>query len=364
MRANLLPILGAAALLALMLLPGREHLLSAYLVGWIPWAGLTIGLLGLTLVQNAVRGAWGLPLVRIFEAGGGTLTLISVFVAALPIVLGAKYVFPWAMGGPDASTWYLNVPFFWIRMAVYLLVWGAVARGCRRASLRGSNASAFASASLVALFITGTLASYDWLMSLEKEWTSSIFGFLFLITSALGAMGFALAFVFTQSERRPYKGLIGPGLTRDWGNLLLTILLLWAYFTYSQYIVVWSGDIKREALYFVRRSGGGWDILSVALVALGFFGPLLALTASRTKHSISLLGTLGGWMTVVFVLDMYWMAAPEFAGQAPLWAEAVVFVAVGAIWFGAFSRTLAAAPRLPEHDPRVGRAIDRQTAEA
>jgi hypothetical protein len=201
-------------------------------------------------------------------------------------------------------------------------------------------------------------------MSLQLGWTSTIYGLLFVMICGLAAFSNALLFLQPRRINEPYRSLLSPGLNRDLGNLLLTILLLWAYFTYSQYIVMWSGDIKREVSYFTMR-GGGWDAVAVILVVLGFFGPLLALSAPPVKASMRLLGVLAGWMLFIAWLNLVWMAAPELVrGDEELLFSAGVlgsFIAIGGVWRWAFLTTLASAPLVPAQDSHFWRAAEHAT---
>lgn len=330
--------------------------LRGWLVGWLAWVILTIGSLGLLMLSNLVRGYWARPFIRVFEAACSGRTLAVMAVGFLPIAFGAGEIYPWAK--PLEATWYLSQPFFIARAAVYFAVWATFAVLLRRSLLRTGPGEAeradfrsrISAPGIPILFLTASFAVVDWMMSLEPDWNSSIYGLLFVIVSALSALGYALFFVRTRAEDEPYRSLLSPGLTKDVGNLLLVILLLWAYFSYSQYIVMWSGDITDEVRYFTIRNGG-WDVLAEAIIVLGFFGPLLALITPLTKATIKLLGALGGWLLVIAWAHLFWMlgaplmrtaAMPEFG-----WTVVAAFLAVGGFWRWSFLATLAEAPLAP-----------------
>lgn len=365
----LVGVVALAALAASSFAGGGKAAAGGYLFGFLVWASIAIGFLGLSMLQHLVRARWGLAVLRIFEAGGHAATFAILAVAFVPIAVGAGGLFPWAASPHrDPGAWYLNLPFFLGRAVFYFVFLIGLAFVLRRSSLRrdpeGNQAvlrTNLSGPGMVLLFFVGSFASFDWLMSLDRDWSSTIFGLLFMIVSGMAAMAATTLFLCLNARREPYARIVDPGLLRDLANLLLTVLMLWAYFTFSQYIIDWSGNIRDEAAYFDRRTGGGWNALSAFLIVGGFFVPFLALQAPRWKSRAASLAAIAAWMWAIQVLDLYWMAAPALhpgGGPAPTWQDFAALVGFGGIFVAVFGWQLARAPLLPDHDPIVRRVFD------
>lgn len=354
----------AIALVAIAIAGGGVAIaLRCWLVAWLGLLLISVGSLGMLMLADATHGEWGIPLRRIYEAAASPRVFLLLAVGALPLLIGMAEVFPWV--GRDEN-WYRTPAFFVVRTVLYFAIWIAFSFALRRSSWaqdadsdpasieqREGWRATVAAPGIVAYFFTTFFATVDFLMSLQPEWTSTIYGLLFAVMAGMAAHTFALAFLRARSNWAPYRELLNRQITRDFGNLLLTILLLWAYFTFSQYIVMWSGDIQREVSYYTMRPGG-WDLIAIAIVVTGFFGPLLALTTPRVKASILPLGLLAQWMLFIDWLNLYWMVAPPLVRMAPTPMFPILvllcFLTIGAFWRWAFFGALRQAPLIPIHD--------------
>lgn len=353
-------------------LAGRTQFFQSYLYAYMVWMCLTLGLFGLTLLHHTVRGSWGLPVLRFLEAGAAALPLMLVLF--VPVAVGIADLYPWAK--PEVvqadpyiqhKSGYLNVPFFLVRTAVYFAVWILLARVLRRLSLqqdvtedlslaqRRVNLSA---PGLVLFVLTVSFAMIDWVMSLEPKWYSSIYGAWFIVGQGLSAFAFSTAVLLLAARHKPFADVVTPKLTRDLGNLTFAFVILWAYTSISQYLIIWSANLPDEIVYYIRRNQGGWQYLSGALVVLQFFLPFLILLSSRVKRYASLLLRVMVFILVMRVIDLFWIIVPAF-GRETLsvhWLDVTLLVGIGGLWLAWFAHQACAAPLLPRHDSRLQEA--------
>lgn len=294
----------------------------AYLVAYLFWAGIGVGSLGLLLMHDLTGGRWGQAAAPVLESA--SLTLPWMALLFLPVLLGAKHVYPW--WAPSSSAHfngaYLNKTFFVLRAALYFALWSAAAR--RR---RGGGAW-WAGPALVAHVLAITFASIDWAESIEAPWSSTVWGFLWVCGFGLAAFCLCVLVSWRLADGRP----LPPQYGHDLGNLLLTFVMLWAYMSFVQWLVIWSGDLPDEIRWYVARAGRGWRWMAAALAALGFFGPFYALLMRGIKRDIRRLAAVAAVLAAMRVVDVVWLV-----GFAPGLLSLLVFAAVGAVWLALFA---------------------------
>ena len=324
---------GIALGVLVLLAPGGVHALT---LAAVLAAGLTLGCLLLTLLQHMVTANWGVLLLGRFEAGGGPLSVAVVALALLPALVRPEAVFDWARGGFAGQAWWLTPGFFVARSVVYLALWAGLSFAMRRASRRGAYATDLAAPGFFVTCLTGTFAAFDWAMSLEAPYASTVYGMLFLSVGVLGAMGLCVAHLCATTDDPRFD----EPLRRDYGNLIFTFLMVWAYLAFMQYIISWSGNLKTESDYFLRRARGLWLWLGDGLVGIGFFGPFFLLLAPRVRNSRTGLGLTGLFVLLVWAGFVVWLVGPDLA--APWWLDVAAVAGVGMTWFGAFAAQSAA----------------------
>ena len=317
-------ILGGLVLLA----PEGIHALT---LAAILAAGVTLGCLLLTLLQHMVHAKWGVLLLDRFEAGGGPLSVAVVALALLPVLVHPEAVYDWARASMPDQAWWLSPDFFRGRAVFYLLLWAGLAAVMRRTTMRGDHATNVAAPGFFFTCLTGTFASFDWAMSLEAPYASTVYGMLFLAVGVMGAMGVCVA-QLCATETSPR---FDEPLRRDYGNLLFTFLMVWGYLSVMQYIICWSGNIKTESDYFLRRAEGLWLWLGDGLVAVGFFGPFFLLLTPRVRNTRRGLGMTAGFAALVWAAFVVWLVGPPLA--AAWWLDLAAIAGVGMLWAGAFT---------------------------
>ena len=272
-------LLVAAAIAALLIpIPGlRKQFFHSYLLAYVFWIGIALGSLAIVMVQHVAGGAWGVVIRRILESSTRTLPLMAILF--LPILLGMHDLYHWshreAVGENEIlrlQSGYFNVGFFIVRAVIYFAIWGTLiyflnkwsAEQDQTADIRLANRMQTLSGPGIVLFaLTVTFAAVDWVMSLDPEWYSTIFGILFMGGWGLSALSFTIAVAVLLANREPLRGVLAPRHFHDLGKLLLAFVMLWAYFNLSQFLIIWWGNLPEEVPWYLRRMTG--DGKSLAL---------------------------------------------------------------------------------------------------
>lgn len=356
-----------------------EQFFRAYLIGFVFWIGITLGCLGLLMLQYLTSGAWGTVIRRVLEAGTRTLPLMIILFVPLA-VFGLTHIYQWVH--PDLikdeaarkiieqKHLYLNTSFFWVRAGIYFLVWGGLVWFLNKWSRENDRTAdskylswltKLSGPGIVFFVFMVSFASFDWVMSLDAEWFSTIFGLLFVVNWVLSAFAFVITVMVLLSTRKPMLGVVAPAHFHDMGKLLLAFVMLWAYFSFSQYLIIWSGNIPEETKWYLHRLRGGWGYIGLALVLLHFALPFVLLLSRDLKRNAR---TLMGVALLVFVMrfvDLTWLIVPEFhRGELHFdWMDFVVPIGFGGVWLWYFAWQLKKRPLFPFNDPALEEAIER-----
>jgi hypothetical protein len=340
---------------------------QSYLTAYMFCLGATLGCLALGMVHQLSGGAWGVVLRR--PIGAATRVLPIMTLLFLPIVLGMGRLYPWTHADLVAKDEilqhkhvYLNTPFFLVRAALYFLVWNAISyflntwsleqdrTGERHLSQRMQRLSG---AGLLGYGLTITFASFDWLMSLDPHWFSTIYGVLIIGGQGLTAIAFLIVVIAWLGRREPLDQLIVPGHFHDAGNLMLAFVMLWAYFAFSQYLIIWAGDLPHEIAWYQNRLQTGWRTVGVVLIVAHFAVPFLVLLSRRVKRTGAILEKVAAGILVVRLVDLFWLIAPEFheGGISVSWLDVLLPLSLSALWLGCFVWQLRGRAILPVFDP-------------
>jgi hypothetical protein len=377
-------VIGAAAL-TITLVTGvvgeRSGFFNAYLIAYTFWLGLGLGSLGVAFIQFLTGGLWGLVARRIFEAGASTLPLMAFLF--VPLLFGLPRLYAWARPQDVANdpilqhqALYLNVPLFHIRTVVYLVIWSALALLLRRWSV-AQDVSGDAEVALIrlqrfsivatlVLAVTVTFAVIDWLMSLDAGWYSTMYPPMVGTAFLLAALAFAIVAVASLAPRSVLGDLVTPGIYNDLGSLLLAFLMLWAYMSYFQYLLIWAGNLTDEIPWYVRRVGGGWLAVALLLGTFGFAVPFVCLLFRPLKRNPRTLAAIASVIVVMLVVNAFWLIEPPFAPGGPTldWLALAALVGIGGLWLAAFAWQLGRRPLLAARDPRLASALERARASA
>jgi len=341
--------IAALAFLALGWIPDRQEFLQAYLFAFVGWLEISLGCLALLMIYHLTGGKWGDSILPFLDSGAATLPWMAL--GFLPIALGMDNLYPWMhpeRWGEHAA-WithvrpYLNAGFFLGRATGYFAIWSLLVWGLRKWP-------ALSAPGLILYGLTMHFAAFDWTMSLEPEWYSSLYGFLLISSQALPVLGMAILYALAVNARA--TRLLAPGRLTDLANLLLAFLLVWAYLSFMQFLIIWSGNLPRETSWYIHRLNGGWQWLALILVVFQFACPFVLLLFRRFKMRPKAMALLAAGLFGFHWLHQYWLIAPSFhPGHFHL--HAFVFalpLAMGWLWMLAFNRRLArfdlAIPRL------------------
>ncbi len=347
----------------------RELFFQAYLFSYVFWLGMALGCLGLVMLNHVVGGKWGLVIRRLLEVGSLNLPMMMVLI--IPVLLGLGSLYLWthtdAIAHDEAlqkKTGYLNVPFFLIRAVIYFAIWCFYAFVLSRLSAaqdRDGDTSlidrmrTISAPGLVIFTVSTTFAFIDWVMSLEPHWYSTIYGLMFLIGQVLQALAFVVAILILLSDREPLRSKLTSQHFHDLGNLMLAFTVLWAYLSFSQFLIIWAGNLPEEIPWYLTRLRGGWNVIAVILVLFHFALPFVVLLYREAKRRTGILLIISFAMLAVRVIDVFWVVEPSLrpTGFALSWIDVATFLGIGGLWVGMFFRRLKTRELLPIGDWRL-----------
>jgi hypothetical protein len=363
-------VIGGIGMLLLIMgaLTSTQQFYQSYLFGFLFWMLFALGCLGVLLLHHLVSGAWGHVIQRMMEAGARTLPFMAVLF--IPILFGLQSLFPWSRPEAVAASHllhkkvaYLNVPFFIVRSAFFFVFWSAVAFLLSRWS-RTQDQTANPSLTrrirmvsgpaLVLFVLTATFAGIDWMMSLEPDWYSTIYGMHFIVASALTTLAFCIIGIRFLADYKPLSEVLTTRHYHHLGNLLFAFTILWAYMSFSQYLIIWSGNQVDDNFWYIRRVSPGWQSVAVLLLVGHFFIPFFLLLSRKTKRVIHNLSLIATWILVMRLVDLFWLMMPAFnEHQFTIhWLDVVAPIGIGGIWVAMFIWQLKGQSLLPLHDPR------------
>jgi hypothetical protein len=351
----------------------REYFFRGYLVGWVYWTGLSLGCLAVAMVGHLSGGDWAVVIRRVLEAGSRVLPVLLILF--IPIALGLPSLYEWAR--PEASAdpilklkqAYLNPWFFYIRQVVYFLIWSALAFSLSRLSRRQDNGGdvsllgrmrVISAPGLIIYCLTVTFASVDWLMSLQPHWFSTIYGFYLIASQALLAFAFLIVMALFLSRSEPMAAVYQSRHFHDWGKLMFAFVMIWAYFSYSQWLITWAGNLPEEISFFLPRVRGSFGWIAFLIVLFHFTVPFALLLSRDLKRNARLLAVVAGGLMLMRWAELFWQVEPAFhEGHSPAlyWLYIAAPLFIGGVWLFCFARTLKSRPLLPIYDPFLPEAI-------
>jgi len=346
---------------------------QSYLMAYMFVLGLTLGSLAFGMVHQLTGGAWGVVIRRQMGAASRVLPVLTVLF--LPIVFGMSHLYEWTHAdivNADpvlrGKALYLNTPFFLVRAAIYFAAWNAVTYLLNKWGLEQDQTGdpriarrmqMLSGGGLVVYGLCITFASFDWLMSLEPHWFSTIYGVLIMGGQGLSALAFLITSLVWLSRRPPLRDVVMPSHFNDLANLMLAFVMLWAYFSFSQYLIIWAGNLPEEIAWYLHRLQTGWRVIAVTLVIFHFTVPFLLLLLRRMKRVPERIVRIALLILAARLVDLFWLIAPEFHthGISVSWMDIALPVTLISIWVGCFLWQLRGRPLLPVYDPQFEEAL-------
>ena len=358
-----------------------EELFAAYLVGFIFWLSLPLGSLALLCVQYLAGGRWGILLRRILEANTRTLPLMAV----LFIPIGINYfmkdssIYWWANTLPTESSGlpsqaveelnhkasdYLNPSFGIVRAVLLFAIWGTLIwvfnRWAQRLEETGSltyreKLKNFAGPAAMLFGIFTMFAATDWVMSLEEAWSSTMFPVIFVVNALLTTFAFCIVVFLTLARGNHFPVKHTKQDQLNLGSFMLAFTIFWSYIAFSQFLLVWSGNLPEEIAYYLKRSREGWQVMVTALALFHFACPFLLLLFRGIKESIPRLRAVAIGIMIICAVDVFWWIGPSRShdGQVMFWLLYIgSLIGIGGIWGWMFIRELSRKTLLPTHEAK------------
>lgn len=305
--------------------------------------------------------------------GAAMRTLPLMALLFVPILFALPRLYPWARpldSITDAhlrehlkeiTKSYLSVNGFIVRAVIYFAIWNTLSFLLTKWSREqdqppardhSKRFRALSGPGLILYGFTISFAAIDWVMSLDPSWMSTIYGLLVLAGEVLSAICFAVVIERILVRYRPMSEMLKPDHVHDHGKLMLTFIMVWAYFGFSQWLIIWAGNLPEEITWYMRRLNGGWGAIGLFLVVFHFAVPFVLLLSRPFKRDVTRLVWLAIWLMLMRYLDLFWNIEPNFSATLTVtWADVVVPVAMGGLWLAYFFRNLGSMPLLPAYDP-------------
>jgi hypothetical protein len=338
----------------------HRQFFRSYLVAYLLWLGIVLGCLGMGLISYVTGGAWAAAIRDVVVAGAGTLPLLAgLFV---PVAIGVPDLYVWAQ--PNAAPLdpalphqqiYLNVPFFLVRAALFLVTWIVVGLLMSRWSDPGAHGlddtltwrpdrrlRCFGAGGLILVGLTVSFAVIDWVMSLEPTWSSSIFPAMVAAGHLLVGFSLVILVVSRLGDGELFPSTALSHVLNDLGDLLLALVMLWAYLSFSQFLLIWVGNLNVEIPWYLHRLSDGWQWLGIAIIGSQFVIPFGALLSRDVKRSARAMSLLAGLLIVGRLLELIWLVEPSFPPVAlpAHWLDLTTVIGIGGIWLAAFAGQL------------------------
>jgi hypothetical protein len=350
-----------------------DEFYRAYLLGFMAWLGVALGSMAIVMIRHLTGGGWGVVIRRILGAAMRTVPLLAVLFIPMIVAVLQRRLYIWTQPLDqiadkhlrehlqDITKTYLTTNGFIVRAIIYFAIWNLLSfllsywsKQTDKAGAR-DNTDRFKAVSGPGLILYGftvSFAAIDWVMSLDPSWISTIFGLVILIGEVLSAMCFAVIIERILFNYKPMSEMLTPDFVHDHGKWMLAFTMVWAYFNFSQWLIIWAGNLPTEITYYIRRINGGWGYIGLFIVIFHFAIPFGILLSRPFKRNIYKLVWLAAWMMFMRWVDLFWIIEPNFSKTLNVTlADIVVPIAIGGFWLAYFFRNLGALPLLPIYDP-------------
>jgi hypothetical protein len=362
---------------------GRDEFYRAYLLSFMDWLGVALGSMAILMIRHLTGGGWGMVIRRILGAAMRTVPLLAILFIPVILAVAQHRIYPWAMPLQSIQDQhirehlekhsfilgsYLNFSGFLIRAILYFAIWNLLSfllsKWSKETDRPGApdhteRFKAVAGPGLILYGFTISFAAIDWVMSLDPSWISTIFGLVILIGEVLAAMCFAVVVERILYNYKPMSEMLKPDFVHDHGKWMLTFIMVWAYFNFSQWLIIWAGNLPAEITFYLKRLSGGWGWVGLFLVLFHFAVPFAILLSRPFKRNIHKLVWLAVWLMLMRYVDLFWIIEPNFSKTFTVTvADIVVPFAIGGLWLAFFFHNLGSLPLLPAYDPQAVEVLE------
>ncbi len=355
-----------------------EQFFHSYLTAYAFWASIGLGGLFLTLLHHLVGAEWSIVLRRITESL--MMALPIMLILFIPVILGGHHLYEWTHSEVvakdeilHAKSGYLNMPFFIIRTVVYFVIWFIFGQILYKMSLNQDNGDQtknhrmrqISAPGMILFALTITYAAYDWMMSLQPHWFSTIFGLWYFGGTLLTTLAFLVVFGLYLRG----KGVLAETITvehyHDLGKLQFAFTIFWAYISFSQFFLIWYANIPEETIFYLRRWEGSWMYVSLGLLLFHLIIPFLVLIPRANKRNFSIMKWIAIWLMAMHWVDLYWNIFPSHSESfakgvswGGLWVDAACMLGLGGLFLWFMWTKFSAKPLIPVGDPKLSNSIN------
>lgn len=354
-----------------------EEFFRGYLLNYMDWLGVTLGSMAILMIRHLTGGGWGTVIRRVLGAAMRCLPLMAILF--VPICFGLPKLYIWARPLDsindahlrehlkDIAQSYLSPHGFIIRAIIYLGIWNLLSFLLSKWSAQTDkpgfdNSTRFKAVSgpgLILYAFTISFAAIDWVMSIDPSWISTIYGLILLMGQLISAMCFAVVVERILVNYKPMSELLRPDFVHDHGKWMLAFTMVWAYFSFSQWLIIWAGNLPEEITWYVRRLHGGWGAVGLCLVVFHFVIPFAILLSRPFKRDIRRLVWLAVWLMIMRFVDLLWIIEPNYSSTFSItWADLLLAPAIGGLWMWYFCRNLNSLPLLAAYDPDAKEVLE------
>lgn len=350
----------------------------AYITSFMFWLSIALGGLFFTMLHHLTGAKWSTVLRRVSESAAGTIPLMLILF--IPILFGLHELFHWShpeVYDPASPSFdellkkkeaYLNVPFFVIRAVIYFAVWFLLSHYLTKTSVAQDSGHddkltgqmrRVSAPGMVLFALTITFASFDWLMSLDAHWFSTIFGVYIFSGAFLAIMSFMILVGYFQRRRDVLTDVITVEHYHDLGKLTFGFIIFWAYMAFSQYFLIWYANIPEENYWYLYRWDNSWKYVSLVIIFGHFVIPFVGLLTRAAKRTIPYLAVMAGWILVMRWADLYWLVMPTHhqGGFHFSWMDVTTCVGVGGLFVWFFWKRYTSYAVVPVKDPGLEASI-------
>jgi hypothetical protein len=357
-----------------------DRAMYGYLFAFVSVLGVALGCMVFVIIQHLTRAGWSVAVRRVAEFGMASIPLFALLF--IPIALLAHDLFPWSHIEPGDVTLenkapYLNMSFFMVRSVIYFVVWLVIGLWFYRSSLAQDVGNRFedtrkmwaASAPAIMFFaLSVSFASFDWVMSLQPHWYSTIFGVYFFAGCFLSGMAFMTLVLLGLQNAGALKSSVTAEHYHDLGKLMFGFTVFWTYVSFSQFMLYWYANIPEETEFYMHRLQHGWEYISYALPITNFFLPFFFIMSRHVKRNRLALAAFCCWVLLVHFVDIFWVVMPNYGahhlapGMEPPHAGVTLYdfaAAIGmlSLFVGYVSFLVVRKNIVPVGDPRLKESL-------
>lgn len=353
----------------------HEQFFFSYLVSFTFFTGISLASVFMVMFHHITKSSWGVVLRRIPETFGSYIWIWAL--AVIPILVGMHDLYHWSHAEAvaadkilKAKAAFLNPTFFVIRQVVYFAIWGFIGHRLYKASVELEKTGDWGITTLMRkisapgiplLALSIAFASFDWLMSLDPHWFSTMFGVYFFAISFQSFWAVMLLMVFFLQRKGLLKNTIGQSHIYDLGAWLFAFTIFYAYIAFSQFMLIYYANLPEETLWFYHRLEGSWKYIAYSLLIFRFALPFLVLLNREQKHRRNVLAFVATVVVVIHFLEIYWIAMPTLSAHGIdfSWMDVTTFIGLGGVFFGLFFRQFIKNSMVPENDPMMDDCLEK-----